>query len=211
MEGHQRIEQKNAWCGKPPPSKKPPTPTYHRVGSKITGNSVALTHPSHAPTNDVHIVGLKSLIHHIPNQATSNHDCPGFCIVRYLGKPSKVDVDPLCRRESRIDTMATAHHLGRRRTNAQPGHEGAKKLWPLTAKGVLVVRITLSCYQKGIWVSGRALGDGKRINVQFSLRPLECRAPPHTQDHLHLLRQSGVFPCCIRYYLHMYEFALSSQ
>ena len=102
------------------------------------------TYPRLARTKDGDVVFLESFVDSVPDQPGSNHRDARCLVVSYLGEPSGIDVNSLCRRKPGIRCMTTTLHLR---------HQGVRRLtvvrdrehqWLRTAKGTFLAAITLS-------------------------------------------------------------------
>ena len=92
----QRRKRRRTTGNQPPPSAKPPTPICYVIGLRMfRPRESRLTHASRTPTEHDDVVVLESLIHGIPNQATSNHGSAGCWVIGYLREPSSVDLNSL--------------------------------------------------------------------------------------------------------------------
>jgi len=84
-----------------------------RVENTPTDRVAVPTHSRYAPTKDADTVVLESLIHGIPYLATPDYGSARRRIICHLGELAGVDMNSLCRREPRIRSVTTAHHLKR--------------------------------------------------------------------------------------------------
>jgi hypothetical protein len=173
------------------------------MGDGITG----LTYPSRAGSDDGDAVVLESLVGSFPGQPGPNHCGARFRVVRYLGKPSGIDVNSLCRRKPRISGMTTTLHLE----------------WNETFDRGAGSQTQASTYGEGYPLGGNHvelnIGEGQlsekdrrrrvtpmEANARFCPRLLGCQVPPRTRAPVHWIRKNGIFLRHTRGRLSMREF-----
>ena len=116
------------------------------VVNVVGEGTIEPTYPRLARTEDGDVVFLESFVDSVPDQPGSNHRDARCRVVSYLGEPSGIDVDSLCRRKPGIRGMTTALHLRHQGVRRITVVRDCKHQWPglRTAKGTFLAAITLS-------------------------------------------------------------------
>ena len=87
---------KRIWRQTPAKHEAAYTNLLHGSVENATGEGITEpTDPSHATTEDSDTKVLESFVDNVPNKPGTNHCSAGCCVVRYLGEPSGIDVNPL--------------------------------------------------------------------------------------------------------------------